>query len=149
MRSRTTLGPEPWRWPAPRVLVEHQDETTGLALASGLREAGYAVAVCPGPEHSERCPLAEPEGCSVAHGADVIVSSLGLERPEARGVLAALRMRCGDTPVIVEVTAAQQAEYEALLEGCDLVPSPVSPEQLVTAVEAALRRASERSESRA
>jgi CheY-like chemotaxis protein len=140
MRSRTMLSPEPWLWPAPRVLVEHPDETAGMAFASGLRQAGYAVAVCPGPEHSERCPLAGPEDCTVAHGADVIVSSLGLERPEARGVLAALRARCADTPLIVEVTAGQQAEYESLLEGCDLVVSPVSPEQLVAAVKGALAR---------
>jgi CheY-like chemotaxis protein len=143
MRSRITLSPEPWLWPAPRVLVEHPDQAAGLALASGLRQAGYAVAVCPGPEHSERCPLAGPEDCSVAHGADVIVSSLGLERPEARGVLAALRTRCADTPLIVEVTASQQAEYESLLEGCDVVLSPVSPEQLVAAVERAFPRRGE------
>jgi DNA-binding response OmpR family regulator len=137
MRSRMALSPEPWLWPAPRVLVEHPDEASGLALASNLRQAGYAVAVCPGPEHSERCPLAGPGDCAVAHGADVIVSSLGLERPEARGVLAALRTRCADTPLIVEVTAGQQREYEGLLEGCDVVLSPVSPEQLVAAVDGA------------
>ncbi len=138
MGTRVVLSPEPWQWPSPRVLVEHPDEAAGLALASGLRRAGYAVAVCPGPEHSERCPLAGPEDCSVAHGADVIVSSLGLERPEARGVLAALRARCADTPLIVEVTAGQQAEYESLLDGCDLVLAPVGPAQLVAAVEGAL-----------
>jgi DNA-binding response OmpR family regulator len=138
MGSRIALNPEPWLWPSPRVLVEHPDEAAGLALASGLRQAGYAVAVCPGPEQSERCPLAGPKDCSVAHGADVIVSSLGLERAEARGVLAALRTRCAGTPLIVEVTAGQEAEYGSLLEGCDLVLSPVSPEQLVAAVEGAL-----------
>jgi hypothetical protein len=31
------LNPQPWRWSHPRVLVEHPDEATGLAIASGLR----------------------------------------------------------------------------------------------------------------
>ena len=83
--NATKSSPQPWPWVGqPRVLIEHPDESAGLALASILRQAGYAVAVCPGPEQSEHCPLTGPEGCAVAHGADVVVSSLGLERPEAR-----------------------------------------------------------------
>jgi DNA-binding response OmpR family regulator len=140
LRSRATRSsPQPWPWVGqPRVLIEHPDESAGLALASILRQAGYAVAVCPGPEHSEHCPLTGPEGCAVAHGADVVVSSLGLERPEAREVLQALRMRRPGTPLIVEVPPGDKAEWRDLLEGCDLIASPVVPEQLVARVRAAL-----------
>lgn len=142
MRSRATrLSPQPWPWVGDsRVLIEHTDESAGFALASILRQAGYAVAVCPGPEQSEHCPLTGPEGCAVAHGADVVVSSLGLERSEAREVLQALRRRRPETPLIVEVPPGDQAEWQELLEGCDLIVSPVVPEQLVACVRAALAK---------
>lgn len=142
MESRPTkLSPQPWPWQGqPRVLVEHPDEAAGLTLASVLRHAGYSVAICPGPEHSGRCPLAGPEGCAVAHGADVVVSSLGLDRPEAREALQALRARRPETPLVVEVAPGQEAEWRELLEGCDVVVSPVAPEQLVARVRGALSR---------
>jgi DNA-binding response OmpR family regulator len=142
MRSRATrLSPQPWPWVGqPRVLIEHADESAGLALASILRQAGYAVAVCPGPEQAEHCPLTGPEGCAVAHGADVVVSSLGVERPEAREVLQALRMQRPGTPLIVEVPPGDNAEWQDLLEGCDVIASPVQPDELVASVRAALAK---------
>ncbi len=142
MRSRATrLSPQPWPWVGqPRVLIEHADESAGLALASILRQAGYAVAVCPGPEQAEHCPLTGPEGCAVAHGADVVVSSLGVERPEAREVLQALRMHRPGTPLIVEVPPGDNAEWQDLLEGCDVIASPVQPDELVASVRAALAK---------
>ena len=140
LRARK-LSPQPWPWPGrPRILVEHRDEADGLALASSLRQAGYAVAVCPGPERSEGCPLVGSEGCAVAHGADVIVSSLGLERPGTRDVLWALRTRCPGVPLIVEVAPGQEDDWPNLLQGCDLIASPVAPEQLVAAVHEALAK---------
>lgn len=140
MRQRkTTLNPQPWPWPWPRVLVEHPDEAAGMALASSLREAGYAVAVCPGPEHAERCPLTGPEGCAAAHGADVIVSSLGTKSTEAREVLEALRARCPDTPLIVEVATAEDAESD-LPADCEFIVSPLSRERLVAVVDGALAK---------
>jgi hypothetical protein len=129
------LSPQPWPWPRPRVLIEHPDEAAGMALASSLRQAGYAVAVCPGPEYPERCPLTGPEGCAAAHGADVIVSGLGLEQPAARAALQALRMRCPVTPLIVEVTPDQEAKWHDLLSGCRLVAFPATPAQLVAVVD--------------
>ena len=138
-RRATRSSPQPWPWPGhPRVLIEHADEAAGLALASGLRQSGYAVAVCPGPEQSDRCPLAGAEGCAIAHGADLIVSSLGLDTAESREVLRALRERCPETPLIVEVAAGQEAELADLVKGCDVIVSPVDPEQLVAKVREAL-----------
>jgi CheY-like chemotaxis protein len=135
----TKSSPQPWPWPGhPRVLIEHPDEVVGLRFASVLRQAGYVVAVCPGPEQSEQCPLAGPEGCAVAHGADVVVSSLGLERPEAREVLQSLQARCPETALVVEVAPGQEAELQDLLVGCDLLDSPVVPERLVASVRRAL-----------
>ena len=139
--SRTgAMTPEPWPWPGPRILIEHPEESAGLVLASTLRQAGYAVAVCPGPAERERCPLAGHQGCAAAHGADVIVSSLGLESPEAREVLQALRTRCPDIPLVVEVAPGREGEWAELLRGCELIHSPVAPEQLLSAVDRALTR---------
>lgn len=135
------MSPQPWPWVGqPRVLIEHADESAGLALAAVLREAGFAVAVCPGPHQPERCPLTGPEGCAVAHGADAIVSSLGVERPETREVLLALRARCPKTPLVVEIAPDQEAEWRGLVKGCELVVTPVAPEELVAVVQRALAK---------
>src|SRR5579859_3912750 len=92
------MKPQPWRWSHPRVLVEHPDEASGLAIASGLRFAGYAVSVCPGPRGRGQCPLTGPGGCAPAHDADVVVCFLDYEREAPREVLRELRMRYPDTP---------------------------------------------------
>jgi DNA-binding NarL/FixJ family response regulator len=124
------------------VLVESADASAGMELTSALRKAGYGVAVCPGPMEKERCPLTGPEGCAIAHGADVVVSSLGLEQAEAREVLQALRARCPDVPLVVEISPGQDQEWPDLLRGCELVRSPVAPEELVSAVRRALESVS-------
>jgi DNA-binding response OmpR family regulator len=133
------LSPQPWPWVGqPRVLIEHPDDLGGLELASILRREGYAVAVCPGPEESERCPLTGPEGCAVAHGADVVVTSLGLESRATKEVLEALRTRLPDTPLVVELAPGRQDEFQDVLEGCEVIVSPVAPERLVASVRKAL-----------
>ncbi len=128
------LKPQPWRWSHPRVLVEHPDEAAGLAIASGLRFAGYAVAVCPGPAGHARCPLTGPAGCAPAHDADLVVSSLGYEHESAREVLRELRTRYPDTPLLVEAPSDTDSLRE-LLDGCHRLPAPASAEQIVAAVQ--------------
>ena len=130
-----SLKPQPWRWNHPRVLVEHPDEKLGMEIASGLRYAGYAVAICPGPRGHARCPLTGPAGCAPAHDADLIVCSLGLEREAAREILAEMRTRYPETPLLVEVPPQPDAELLALLEGCHLLSAPATPEQVVLAVQ--------------
>jgi hypothetical protein len=92
------------------VLLEHPDEAAGLAIASGLRFAGYAVGVCPGPAGHGRCPLTGPAGCAPAHDADLVVSSLGYEHEAAREVLRELRTRYPETPLV----ASEVSEEEPL-----------------------------------
>ncbi len=144
MRSpEAGLSPQPWPWGHPRVLIEHPDDARGLSLATAVREAGYAVAVCPGPAQSERCPLAGEEGCEAAHGADVIVAGLGLGTPQSRDVLEALRARCEGTPLVVEVAAGERESWPDLLEGCEVVDAPVDPDALVAALRGVLAATSE------
>ena len=128
-------NPQPWRWNHPRVLVEHPDEQAGLAIASGLRFTGYAVAICPGPRGHGKCPLTGPAGCAPAHEADVVVCSLGYENGQAREILRELRMRYPGTPLLVDAPSEPDAELSQLLEGCHLLPAAATPEQIVAAVQ--------------
>ena len=135
MRSRARrLSPQPWPWiGARRVLVEHPDESRGMALVSALREAGYAVALCPGPTESERCPLLDCEGCAVTEGADAVVSCLDFDEAEAREVLRALRLQRPSTPVVVG-SSAEPAESSSSLLKADAVVSDGAPRRVVAAV---------------
>jgi len=117
------------------VLIEHPDEATGIAIASGLRYAGYAVAVCPGPRGHARCPLTGPAGCAPAHDADLVVCSLGYEQEKPREILRELRTRYPDTPLVVEVPPEVDPDLRELLDGCHGLPAPASPEQIVATVQ--------------
>ena len=105
-----------------------------MEIASGLRFAGYAVAICPGPRGHAPCPLTGPAGCAPAHDADLVVSSLGLEHESAREILHELRTRYPELPLLVEVPPDPDAELLALLEGCHLMSAPATAEQVVLAV---------------
>jgi hypothetical protein len=107
------IEPGLWQWPGrPRVLIEDPDLESGLKSAWALRQAGYTVAICRGPEPDEYCPLVGPDDCALVVGADVVVSGVGPEIEEA------VKRRHPDKPVL----------------------APVEPEQLVAAVERAFRR---------
>jgi DNA-binding NarL/FixJ family response regulator len=125
------------------VLIEHPDDAAGLAIASGLRFAGYAVTVCAGPAGHGQCPLVGPAGCAPAHDADLVVCCLGYERGAAREVLRALRARHPRTPLLVEVPSDLDADLLELLEDCHPVAAPATPEQIVAAVQSRLGRGAE------
>ncbi len=133
--TQASLKPQPWRWSHPRVLVEHPDEATGLEIASGLRFAGYAVAICPGPHGHGQCPLTGPAGCAPAHDADLVICSLGYEHEAAREVLRELRTRYPDKALLVETPFDMDGGMHELLDGCHQLPAPASPEQIVAAVQ--------------
>jgi DNA-binding NarL/FixJ family response regulator len=120
------------------VLIEHPDGAAGLAIASRLRFAGYAVTICPGPAGHGRCPLVGPAGCAPAHDADLVVCCLGYEREAARRILRELRRRYPRTPLVVEVPRGTEADLRELLEGTHHVAAPATPEQIVVLVESAL-----------
>jgi hypothetical protein len=137
------INPQTWRWSHPRVLVEDPNEQAGLAIASGLRFAGYAVAVCPGPRGHGQCPLTGPAGCAPAHDADLVFCNLGYEREVAREVLRELRTRYPNTPLLVGVPSEVDADLQELLDGCHQLPAGVTPEQVVAAVQSVSGHAAE------
>jgi hypothetical protein len=77
-------------WPAgttrPRVLIEG-GSWYGSLQERNLRDAGFSVAVCPGPPHRESCDLLATGRCRLAEGADAIICSTANE--ESCQVLAA------------------------------------------------------------
>ncbi len=140
-----TIELGPWRFPQrPRVLIEHPDPRSGLRLATALRDAGCNVAICRGPDAAgwpaTRCPLHQLDPCAAVDGADVVVTALGLERQEARQVVAGLRTRYPSTPLVVEATVSEPFELAETLAGCTVVPVDSRPDRVVAAVLAALRR---------
>lgn len=140
MTRHEALRPQAWDWPGPRVLLEQPYREETPARVDALRRAGYAVAVCPGPAAEEHCPLAGDEGCAAAHGADVIVSSLGLDTVEAREALAALHTRLPRLRVLVEADAAAAARWPQLVREGDRLDPGISPAELVERVEAAIAK---------
>ena len=66
---RSRIDPGPWRWQGgPRVLIEDPDLDSGLTTAWALRQAGYTVAICRGPEPDEFCPLVGADDCALVVG---------------------------------------------------------------------------------
>ncbi len=131
-------------WPAERgrarVVVENEDAACQWAAAGLLEAAGYDVASCGGPRHlpGHECALVAHDRCPLVDGADLVVSSLGISDPANRAVLTALRRRRSQIPVIVEVTTPRLEELHATVPGCRTIPYPVTPHNLLAAVDAAL-----------
>ena len=143
MARHEVLRPQAWEWPGPRVLLEERDGKHVHARIDALRRAGFAVGVCFGPTEEDHCPLAGDEGCAAAHGADVVVSSLGLESVEAREALGALRTRLPQLPVLVEADAAAALRWPGLVPRGDRLEPGIGPSELVERVEAAIARESD------
>lgn len=136
------VGIRPWTWPQrPRVLIEDAGEDAGSPVVEGLRRAGFAVAVCPGPmgeAGAARCPLVEHGECPLVEGADVVLWGLGLDRPESRRELEALRARHPRMPVLVRASAEEAARWAEAVAGAALVTPSAGPEEVVSAALAAV-----------
>ena len=123
----------------PRVLIEESDYAKQVALERILRERGYAVLGCGGPEATDdRCALVENHECGAVEGADVVVHALRSHDPRNREVLRSIRERYPDTPVVVEAPRPLVEREPADFDGCIVVYQPVTADSLVAAVESAL-----------
>jgi len=133
------------RWPenadGPRALVECEDAVVQDGLARVLRESGYAVATCGGPQTraSHTCPLVTEGHCGLVEDADVVVHALDAADADDRTILYAIRERVPETPVVVEVPLSATGRDDALLAGYETVRYPVTRQALLDALEAATR----------
>jgi hypothetical protein len=123
-----------------RVVVEIPDPGDRWVASKLLTEAGYEVVSCGGPSDlDQRCPIELGEGCPAIADADVVVSSLRADVVRHGGILAGVRARYPDTPLIVEAPAMVAAAHPDVLAGCEVV-FPFTAETLRTRIDAVLAR---------
>ena len=141
-RRHPDLNPTPWRSAndRTRVLIEHHDSTIAVAVGNLLVAEGYEVSTCGGPHDQPHhgCPLAQGGDCDRAVDADVVVFGLNIADEEDRAVLLAWRDRHAEIPVVVELPISRVPLYEDALEGCIVLPRPMTRETLLDAVNQAL-----------
>ena len=128
--------------PRPRVLIEEPDVAEAFAYWRLLADNGYKAAWCPGPTGlpPRLCPLVVHGQCNLVQCADLVVSSLPLHREASRSVMAALRHRHPETPVIVQAPQQLLAQWSSLVEGpsWSAMRVPVTSQTLLETVERAL-----------
>ncbi len=117
----------------PRVLVE--SDGGHWFAEQALRDAGYDVAVCPGPRgRRSPCPLLEGRDCRLAGGADLIITALRgpegrqLQRAHDRQPGSAQRLDGASVPTTGSGAAAVEA-VRALLPTADRRPPDRTAEQ--------------------
>jgi hypothetical protein len=119
-----------------RVVVEDVDEPSRLASERILRKAGFDVVGCGGPEtiSRRRCPLEEGMECPAISDADVIVTALRLGADRMARVVAGIRDRYPDTPLVVRAPSMVAHRHRDLLQDARVVGTH-TPSVLVEAVE--------------
>jgi len=126
-----------------RVLLVRRASRDRRADEVLLREAGYDVRSCAGPEGSIEtfpyggCLLLNEEQCPLVSGTDAIVFGLELDGGAARSVLRGYRRTLPDTPLWVRTSDRESEWYAPLLRDCQ-VGHGASREDVVAAVDRAL-----------
>jgi len=78
--------------------------------------------------------------CTLVESADVVVSALGFHDLSCRQVLEELGRLHPEVEVIVETRPSEAVQWEQLLEGHLVLPTPLSARALLDDVDAALSR---------
>ncbi|MDW3219462.1 MAG: hypothetical protein R8F63_12700 [Acidimicrobiales bacterium] len=138
--SRTMKVPI-WSEPStgPRVLIEESDFAKQEAVGRILRERGYDVAACGGPEATDdRCALVEHDRCDAVARADVVVHSMRQQDPRNREVLTGIIARYPDVPVIVEAPRPYVERRPEDFVDCTVIYQPMTARTLIEVVESVL-----------
>lgn len=118
------------RWPVgkPRVLVEDPSDVAAVSDHSVLRDAGFEVAVCSGPDGSAGCPLVEGDRCELAESADIVLFGLDVDERAERAVLHAHLRRRPEVPVVVALRREPEIHLadDVAAAGCDVLPPAAS-----------------------
>jgi hypothetical protein len=126
-----------WTWSdQPSVVIEHDDWRAALEYAAALRQAGFSVLLCAGPDArgaSGPCPLLVGSECALVAGADVVVTGLDTRTPPGRDVLAALLLRPRG-PAVLALDGASEGGDGETRPGCTVVDASAGPWPLVRAV---------------
>lgn len=126
------------------VLVVQRERSSAERISAALRDAGYIVHQCCGPD-AYHCPVLEGEPCDFVDEADALVYGLGLQPvgPDTDAVLLRLlRWTNPGAPLIVaddEWLAGGNVEQLAVRDRfVRILPAPFAPEQVVTSFAEAL-----------
>jgi hypothetical protein len=91
-----------------------------------LRQAGYDVRSCAGPEGAletfpyGQCRILNDRLCALAAGTDAIVFGLPLDTLAARSVLRGYRKTYPDTPIFVRTSDRESEWFAKLLRDCQV-----------------------------
>jgi len=122
-----------------RVVIEASEPILGHVSADILRDGGYKVELCGGPDHL-RCPLLAGDACRLLSKADAVIFCLPLGRPKNRAVLRVMAISYPRVGVCMIAPPAGGLAGRGLLCGRELVPRSLEREQLLESVEAAIAR---------
>ena len=121
----------------PCVLIEHENALVLEAQQETLEAAGFSVQTCTGPSAfpDGRCPLVTRSFCRKAEAADLVLSELPAGQLQ---VYVALRACFDDRPVLLGLSAAEQARMPTLTHLAEIVPRNLRGAKLVEAVHRAM-----------
>lgn len=122
----------------PRAVVCARDGAMAVAAARVLGDDGCEVRACPGPDESHACALLQSGSCPLVGGSDVVVDLFGLGDAEHWALLAALRARYPDVPVVADMAAGDRHLLPRLLEEVELLDRPLRRRDLAEKVDRAL-----------
>lgn len=122
----------------PRAVVCTRDGVLAVAAARVLGDDGCEVRACSGPDESHLCALLQNGSCPLVDGSDVVVDLFGLGDAEHWALLAALRVRYPELPVVADVAPGDRHRDPRLLEEVELIERPLRSSHLVASVDRAL-----------
>jgi hypothetical protein len=124
-----------------RVLVECEDPAIQDGVERALRTAGYATAACAGPvsRRSGQCPLVVDGRCGLVEDADVVVQAFDPVRTDLAQVLAAIRNRYPNKPVVIEVSTGTDVRDRDVVATCHTLRFPLATDALVENVQSVER----------
>ncbi|GJM37711.1 MAG: hypothetical protein DHS20C19_10780 [Acidimicrobiales bacterium] len=127
------------RCSGPRVLIEETDFAKQEAVKRILRDRGYEVAACGGPEATDdRCALVAHDQCDAVARADVVVHSMRPQDPRNREVLTNIIESYPDVPVIVEAPRPYVERQPEDFVDCAVIYQPMTARTLIEVVEKVL-----------
>jgi hypothetical protein len=125
------------RRPPWTLLVESDEPGVDISDFDAFRCAGFEVELCAGPVTDAReCPAVRGEPCDLLADADVVLFDIGDAQPARSALLAAVRARRPDVPIVVR---SARPPNEAV-PGCTALPTTTSVNGQVSALHRAVLR---------
>ena len=124
----------------PRVVVEAPTSPWHWLVKEAQSLTAFDVQFCSGPagRSDHQCPLVAGSRCPLVEQADVVITGLGLDDPQTREIVAALRAEFPATPLVVLAKQGEARRLRELLADCNVIPFPWTAQKMAAAVSSAL-----------